>query len=75
MAEAELDVVNYTLTLVNVLLKVTERISPMSEWITDSFTWFYIATQNVWVIFVLAVWYKFGHIKLAKAEDEKPEFR
>jgi len=44
------------------------------EWITEKFTWFYIGSQNIWLVFLiyLAV-SKYGNLKLGK-QDEEPEF-
>lgn len=48
--------------------------SQVDSKITETFTWFYVATQDVWVVFILVVWYKYGHIKLGK-DNDKPEYR
>lgn len=43
-------------------------------WITKSFTWFYIGNVNVWLIFIIVVYFsKYGNMKLGK-DDDKPEF-
>ena len=43
-------------------------------WITSNFTWFYIATQDVWFIFMLYLLFtKYKNVKLGR-EDEKPAF-
>jgi|UniRef100_A0A7S4CB01 choline-glycine betaine transporter len=42
-------------------------------WISWTFTWLYIGSQDVWIIFLFVVYYKFGHVKLGP-EDAKPEF-
>ena len=43
-------------------------------WITDNFTWFYIGSVNVWLIFTLVVYFsKYGNMKLGRDDDE-PEF-
>merc|ERR1719198_367475 len=41
--------------------------------VTHSFTWFYVGTQGIWLLFVLYVMYKYGHIRLGAA-DSLPEF-
>ena len=41
---------------------------------TQNFTWLYIGTQDMWILFVLYIAYsKYGDIKLGKAH-EKPEY-
>ncbi|KAL9963052.1 hypothetical protein ACROYT_G032215 [Oculina patagonica] len=43
-------------------------------WITEVFTWMYIGTQDVWAIFIIALYVsKYGNIKLGKPDD-KPVF-
>lgn len=43
-------------------------------WITSNFTWFYIATQDVWFIFMLYLLFtKYKDVKLGR-DDEKPAF-
>jgi len=43
-------------------------------WITQNFTWFYIATQNVWSLFVVYMGVsRFGKIRLGK-DTEKPAY-
>ena len=44
------------------------------SWCTKQFTWFYIASQNVWIIFLGAVYYQYGHVRLAFKETDRPEF-
>lgn len=44
------------------------------KWITESFTWMYIGTQDAWAVFIIALYFsKYGKMKLGKP-DEKPEF-
>jgi len=44
------------------------------RWITQNFTWLYIGTQDVWIIFILFIAFsKYGTLKLGK-RDEQPEF-
>ncbi len=48
--------------------------STIKTWITDSWTWLYIATSNIWIIFILCLAFsKYSKLKLGK-DDEKPEF-
>ena len=43
-------------------------------WITETFTWFYIGSVNVWIIFILVVYFsKYGKMKIGRDDDE-PEF-
>ena len=43
-------------------------------WVTQNWTWLYIATQNVWCVFlVYLALSRFGHVKLG-ADDEAPRF-
>ncbi|KAJ7373012.1 hypothetical protein OS493_015482 [Desmophyllum pertusum] len=43
-------------------------------WITETFTWMYIGTQDVWAIFIIVLYFsKYGKMKLGKPDDE-PEF-
>ena len=43
-------------------------------WITETFTWMYIGTQDVWALFIIVLYFsKYGKMKLGKPDD-KPEF-
>jgi choline-glycine betaine transporter len=42
-------------------------------WVTKEFTWFYIGSQDIWIIFLGLVYYYYGNVKLGKEED-RPEF-
>lgn len=43
-------------------------------WITRSFTWFYIGSINLWLVFIAIVYFsKYGELKLGRDDDE-PEF-
>ena len=43
-------------------------------WITETFTWFYIGSVNIWLIFIVLVYFsKYGDLKLGK-DDDKPDF-
>jgi len=42
-------------------------------WVSTTFTWFYIASQDYWLLFLLPLTYYYGHVKLGK-DDEEPEF-
>ena len=43
------------------------------KWCTKMFSWFYISSQNVWIMFLAAVYYYYGHVRLGKNTD-RPEF-
>ncbi len=48
---------------------------PWMNWITRTWTWLYIGTQDVWFFFIIVVFVsKYGHMKLGK-DDEEPEYR
>lgn len=43
-------------------------------WITDTCTWMYIGTQDVWAVFIIVLYFsKYGKMKLGKPDD-KPDF-
>lgn len=45
-----------------------------NNWITKTWTWLYIGTQDVWAVFIIYLYFsKYGNIKLGKP-NEKPEF-
>lgn len=51
-----------------------KEMSKWMLWITETFTWMYIGTQDVWAIFIVVLYFsKYGKMKLGKPED-KPEF-
>jgi len=41
--------------------------------VTEFFTWFYIFTQQFWILFLIVIYVKFGNQKLGK-ETDHPEF-
>ncbi|KAK3754420.1 hypothetical protein QZH41_000781 [Actinostola sp. cb2023] len=50
------------------------EIPKWKDWITLTWTWLYIGTQDVWAVFILYLLFsKYNKIKLGKP-DEKPEF-
>jgi len=53
--------------------KAIPEMKGWKTWVTENFTWLYIGTQNIWIIFMFFVMYFFGDRKLGK-DDEKPEF-
>lgn len=51
-----------------------KMLQELRESITDMFSWLYIGTQNVWVVFVIWIsMSRFASLKLGKP-DEKPEY-
>jgi len=52
-----------------------ERMGEWKSWITKTFTWMYIGTQDAWAVFIIVLYFsKYGNMKLGKP-DEKPEFK
>ena len=50
------------------------EITKWKSWITRTWTWFYIGTQDVWAVFILILYFsKYSKIKLG-GDDEVPEF-
>ena len=42
--------------------------------ILSNYTWFYLGVQNIWILFLIYIFFsKYGKIKLGK-DDDKPEF-
>ncbi|XP_063676166.1 glycine betaine transporter 1-like isoform X2 [Bolinopsis microptera] len=43
-------------------------------WITRTFTWLYVGSQDVWAVVIIAIYFsKYGQLKLGQ-DDEKPEY-
>ena len=54
--------------------KSLQQLTVWKGWITRTWTWFYIGTQNIWIIFILILYFsKYASLKLGK-DDEKPEY-
>jgi choline-glycine betaine transporter len=54
--------------------KSNEAMGKAKIWITETFTWFYIGSVNVWFVFIVVVYFsKYGKLKLGRDDDE-PEF-
>lgn len=52
-----------------------EIMKEWKSWITRTFTWMYIGTQDAWAVFIIVLYFsKYGKMKLGKP-DEKPEFK
>ena len=50
------------------------ELAKWTGWVTKTWTWLYIGTQDVWAVFVIIIYFsKYSKLKLGK-EDEKPEF-
>ncbi|XP_066913001.1 glycine betaine transporter OpuD-like isoform X1 [Clytia hemisphaerica] len=47
-----------------------EKINVARRWITDKCTWFYIGSQFIWVILIIYIYFKYGHIKLGLSTDQ-----
>ena len=51
-----------------------KEMSKWMLWITETFTWMYIGTQDVWAVFIIVLYFsKYGKMKLGKPDD-KPDF-
>ena len=51
-----------------------DEMSKWMKWITNTCTWMYIGTQDVWAIFIVVLYFsKYGKMKLGKPDD-KPDF-
>lgn len=52
----------------------SDEIPKWQAWVTTTWTWLYIGTQDVWFAFIVVLYFsKYSNIKLGK-QDEKPEF-
>ena len=50
------------------------KMAEWKTWITQTFTWIYIGTQDAWAVFIIVLYFsKYGNMKLGT--DEKPEFK
>ncbi|XP_057293165.1 glycine betaine transporter 1-like [Hydractinia symbiolongicarpus] len=51
-----------------------KHLTEVKTWVTEKWTWLYVGTQDVWALFIIALYFsKYSNMKLGK-EDEKPEF-
>ena len=51
-----------------------KTMSKESRRISSNFAWFYLGVQNIWILFLIYIFFsKYGKIKLGK-DDDKPEF-
>eukprot|EP01025_Chloroclados_australasicus_P036699 TRINITY_DN373_c0_g1_i1.p1 TRINITY_DN373_c0_g1~~TRINITY_DN373_c0_g1_i1.p1 ORF type:complete len:759 (-),score=72.00 TRINITY_DN373_c0_g1_i1:1279-3555(-) len=52
----------------------SQELSDTKKWITETFTWLYILTQNVWFVFLIVLLFTpYANIKLGRPQD-KPDF-
>ena len=50
------------------------ELSSWKTWVADSWSWFYIVSQDIWVVALIYILFtKYKNLKLGK-DDEKPEF-
>jgi choline-glycine betaine transporter len=53
---------------------MNSQVQEWKTWISNNFSWFYVAAFNIWAFFLFYVAFsKYGNIKLGR-QDEKPEF-
>ena len=51
-----------------------QELSTWMLWVTKTWTWLYIGTQDGWAVFIIVVYFsKYSNIKLGKPDD-KPEY-
>eukprot|EP00933_Yihiella_yeosuensis_P072197 TRINITY_DN80523_c0_g1_i1.p1 TRINITY_DN80523_c0_g1~~TRINITY_DN80523_c0_g1_i1.p1 ORF type:complete len:845 (-),score=145.11 TRINITY_DN80523_c0_g1_i1:92-2626(-) len=50
-----------------------EDFQKAQSWVTATFTWLYIISQDYWMAFLVPLVYYYGHVKLGH-EDEKPQY-
>merc|ERR1712050_406893 len=50
-----------------------ENFAEGKSWVTATFTWLYIASQDYWLFFLVPLCYYYGHVKLGK-DDEEPQY-
>ncbi|CAK9056793.1 unnamed protein product [Durusdinium trenchii] len=43
------------------------------NWVTSTFTWLYIGSQDYWLLYLFPLVYYYGDMKLGK-DDEEPEY-
>ena len=50
------------------------ELSSWMKWVTKTWTWLYIGTQDIWAVFIVVLFFsKYANVKLGKP-DEKPEY-
>ena len=50
------------------------ELSSWMLWVTKTWTWLYIGTQDLWAVFIIVLFFsKYANVKLGKP-DEKPEY-
>ena len=54
--------------------QANKELSKWTAWVTRTWTWLYIGTQDVWAVFIIVIYFsKYSNMKLGK-DHEKPEF-
>ena len=44
-----------------------DLMAEIKDWITDKWTWLYVATQDVWAFFIIALYFsKYSNMRLGK---------
>ena len=55
-------------------INAAEEVKGWQAWVTINWTWLYIATQDVWFIFIIYLLFtKYKDVKLGR-DDEEPAF-
>ena len=55
-------------------IPANQELSTWMLWVTKTWTWLYIGTQDAWAVFIIVVYFsKYSNIKLGKPDD-KPEY-
>lgn len=52
----------------------TSYMTSTKKWITAKFTWFYIGVVNIWLVFLIVVYFSDAGDKKLGKDDEQPEF-
>ena len=63
----------FALWCINDPINSKMQLSIWQSWVTKQFTWFYIGSQDVWIIFLFFVYWYYGDRKLGSDKD-RPEF-
>merc|ERR1719162_190544 len=53
--------------------EAAEETTEAQAWVTDIWNWLYMISQNVWIVVLFYVMYKYYDLKLGK-DDEQPQF-
>ena len=61
--------------ILHYILQAKAELTPWMMWITRTWTWLYIGTQDVWAVVIIILFFtKYGHVRLGK-QDEKAEYK